>query len=63
MKNQEINRIEKVLSDFYGNEFTEGTKEHRSELIDDFKRAEVETNKQIQEHGGIENWCAEIECL
>ena len=62
MKNQENLRIEKVLSEFYGDEFTQGSKEQRTELINNFKHAEEQTNKQIEEHGGIENWCAEVQC-
>ena len=45
-------------SDFFGKEFTEATPEKQKQILDAYRKVEAETNQQIEEAGGVENWYA-----
>jgi hypothetical protein len=48
----------RITSDFFGKEFTEATPEKQKQILDAYRKVEAETNQQIEEAGGVENWYA-----
>lgn len=48
----------KMLIDFYEDEFTDASPEKKQKFIDSYRKAEAETNKEIEEAGSVEAWYA-----
>ena len=48
----------KLLSDFYGKEYTEVSEEEQQRLRQSYRKVELENTEEIKKAGGFENWYA-----
>lgn len=46
----------KLLSDFFGDEFTNASDRKRRQFIDNYRKAESDQNEQIKKYGSVEKW-------